>query len=150
MKKQKNKPEGESLNSENHYNIKKRKSLYDIKNSEEKDNMTMKIKGLEKDVEGEVYGIKFSVYEPSGKGYDTEKDIVDLIIKEDEVEYTGTLVPLKALQEIFNKNEITGENGEGSYFCMPQMVLIKNTKKETIKKTLGDLSRRKILHNYFT
>ena len=92
---------------------------------------------------------RFEIYWPSCEPYDPENEAVDIIVYSGKGEYSGTVVTLKFINSIFEKNEKTGECAEGSYFCIKKMVIVKRIDRETIKKTLDGLIYEEVFEHFF-
>lgn len=91
----------------------------------------------------------FEIYWPGEEKLNRKNESVDLIINKDGKEYTGSLITLPYLIELFEKNKKTGENKEGSYLCIPGTVVVKDLERKTIRKTLDDLIEKGIFDKYF-
>jgi len=91
----------------------------------------------------------FKIYFPGENELDKTNEAVDLIVKKDGKEYTGSLITLRHLNELFVKNQGTRECANGSYFPILKQIVIRNLEKETIKKTLDDLIKRNEFDYFF-
>ncbi len=91
----------------------------------------------------------FKIYFPGEEKINPNNESVDLIVNKMGKKYTGTLMTLNYLNNIFNKNKETGECANGSYFCMERLVIVNDLKKETIKKTLDGLIETGEFKDYF-
>ena len=65
-------------------------------------------------------------------------------------QYSGNVITMDFLRWLFKKNENTGECANGSYFCMPQMIVVKEIKEDLLRITIDDLIKNKEFNLYFT
>ncbi len=91
----------------------------------------------------------FHIYWPNKEELDTKNEYVDLVVNKEGREYTGSLITLSYISKLFEKNEKTGENQQGSYLCLPNTIIVKDLEKETIRKTLDDLIEKGFFNKYF-
>ena len=92
---------------------------------------------------------EFEIFWPSSQPLDPENEAVDVIVRAGNEEYTGTVITPRHIGDLFEKNRRTGECADGSYFCMPRIVIVRRIDRDTIKKTLDDLIKEGEFHTYF-
>lgn len=65
-------------------------------------------------------------------------------------DYVANFTTQKFIDDIFRKNKKTGECLSGTYFCMPDnMVIVDELTNDNIKKTIDDLIDKKEIECYF-
>ena len=50
---------------------------------------------------------------------------------------------------MFEKNKKTGECANGTYFCIPQMVLVEEISEQNVRATIDDLINNLEIESYF-
>jgi hypothetical protein len=94
---------------------------------------------------------KFRINWNSSEPFDIENDVIDVRIKtKSREEYSANFTTLKFLGYLFEKNKRTGECLSGTYFCMPNMVVVEKLTEDNIRRTIDDLIDRLCIENYFT
>lgn len=91
----------------------------------------------------------FKIFWPNKEPLNPECEMADLIVKTQAREYTGTLATPSFIMTMFEKNAKTGECAEGSFFCVPRLVIVKRLDRKTIKKTLDFLVDNSEFETYF-
>lgn len=110
---------------------------------------------LREDMEPEEYTGKFKDYSlrfefDRWDSFDPENDAIYVEIStKDGNKYHIDFITLKFIGWVFDKNKRTGECQDGTYFCMPQnMVIVRNLEKDTIRRTIDDLIENLEVHHY--
>lgn len=95
-------------------------------------------------------GYDFEIDIPDREKFDPSNEAVEvtLITKEGE-RYSVNFVTRGFVGYIFEKNKRTRECANGTYFCMPNMILVEQITGEKIKKTIDDLIKNLEIENYF-
>lgn len=94
---------------------------------------------------------QFSFDIPDKEKFDPEIASVDVKLKTmNGDEYYGSFTTLHFLEYMFDKNKRTGECANGSYFCMPRMIVVERIDEEIIKSTIDDLVYNNEFEEYFT
>jgi len=106
------------------------------------------------DVQKDHYSTKhkysFNLFWPNVEPLNRKDESVDVKVNYRGKEYTGSLSTLLFVRRMFKKNaKITGECSRGSYFCMPNMIIVKDLHPRTIINTIDDLIERKYFDGYF-
>ncbi len=85
------------------------------------------------------------------RSFNPENDLVDVaLIMPDDHKYYANFVTPSYFTYLFNKNKKTGECAGGTYFCMPDnMVVVEMITEETISKTIEDLIKNEEIEHYF-
>src|SRR3989344_783844 len=60
----------------------------------------------------------------------------------DGQEYSANFTAKGFIDPMFEKNKRTGECAKGTYFCMPNMILVEEISEENVRKTIDDLIDR--------
>lgn len=82
--------------------------------------------------------------------YNPKDDVVDVRIKtKTGEEYSADFITLKHLDYLFEKNKRTGECLDGTYFCMPGMIVIEEITDENVRRTVDDLVQNMEAPLYF-
>ena len=91
----------------------------------------------------------FEMFIPQGE-LDPESDYVDVRVTDDEGKvYSGDFVTLDFLKKMFEKNKRTGECARGSYFTIPNMIVVERLDNGVIKKTIDDLIEKGFFEIHF-
>ena len=67
----------------------------------------------------------------------------------DNQEYYADFVSKNFIDYVFKKNKRTGECANGTYFSIPNMILVEKINEENIKKTIDSLIENLEIKNYF-
>ncbi len=90
------------------------------------------------------------IHSNEASGFDPEMDVFDVrIVDESGREYSADFVPVGFLTYVFDKNRKTGECAEGSYFCMPHMIVVERVDQNIVERTVNDLNAKGDLFDYF-
>lgn len=78
-------------------------------------------------------------------------DAVDVIIcTADGQRYYSNFITPSFVYHIFDKNERTGECCSGTYFTMPNIVIVRKIDRAMIKRTIDQLAKDKEIDEYFS
>ena len=102
------------------------------------------------------YKAKYSSYRfridwTSSEPFDPENEMLDVKLQTcDGQEYMANFTTLKFLACVFEKNKRTGECASGTYFCMPDnIVILEKLTEEDVRKTIDDLIENEEVECYF-
>ncbi len=95
-------------------------------------------------------GYKFEIDIPDKEHFNSLNEAVEvtLITKQGE-KYSANFITRNFLDYIFDKNRKTKECANGTYFCMPNLIIVNEIDKEPIKITIDDLIKNQEIENYF-
>jgi hypothetical protein len=102
---------------------------------------------LEEKIERENFSYK--VIHPYLEEINYQKDFIDIEVDVKGKKFIGSMTTTKFIDERLKKYRLTNENKKGSYFCAKGMIVVKDLKDKTIKKTLLDLIEREDLQEFF-
>ena len=63
--------------------------------------------------------------------------------------YSANFTTKGYIPYIFEKNKRTGECADGTYFCMPDMIIVEKIDERNIQITIDDLIKNLEIENYF-
>ena len=103
------------------------------------------------DLEKRFEDYEFEIDIPDKKHFNPLNEAVDvtLITKQGE-KYSANFITREFLDYIFDKNKKTKECANGTYFCMPNLIIVNEIGKESIKTTIDDLIKNQEIENYFS
>jgi len=102
------------------------------------------------DYENKYKDYKFKINWTSSEPFDPMKDAVEVrLTTRDGEEYYANFVTTRFIDYLFKKNKETGECANGSYFCMPNMILVEEISKKNIKAAIDDLIEKLAIEMYF-
>ena len=92
----------------------------------------------------------FRINWTSSKPYDPLKETVEVILTtKDGQEYLANFTAKGFIEYMFEKNKRTGECANGTYFCMPHMVLLEEISEQNVRATIDDLIKNSEIGLYF-
>jgi hypothetical protein len=102
-------------------------------------------------LEGKFKDYKFRIQWDNSEPYDPDCEMIDVVLTiQDGQEYWANFTTLRFLQYMFEKNKRTGELLSGTYFCMPDnMVIIKRLTEGNIRATIDNLIKEGKIERYF-
>jgi hypothetical protein len=78
------------------------------------------------------------------------EDVAEVrLTTKDNQEYYADFVSKDFIDSIFKKNKRTGEYANGTYFCIPNMILVEKITEGNVKKTIDSLIENLKIKNYF-
>ena len=104
----------------------------------------------------EIYKNRFEGYQfrlnlPGEEPYDPENEAVDVrLLTQDGLEYESNFVARKFLDTMFEKDKRTGECAQGTYFAMPNMIIVNRVDESTVRKTIDAMIENLEIDIYFT
>jgi len=106
--------------------------------------------GCVNDYEGKYSGFAFDISNPLPNNTDPCFAVADIILKtKDGKRYISNFITRKYLDHMFEKNKTTGECAKGTFFAMPQCVIIEDLTRDSVKKTINDMIDNVEVENYF-
>jgi hypothetical protein len=84
-----------------------------------------------------------------GQPYDPTNQALYVSVEDGEERYIAPFVTPRFITQMFKKNEMTSECLNGSYFCMPGMVVIKDLHPDRIRVTIDALIENHEFEQYF-
>jgi len=103
------------------------------------------------DLEKKFKGYEFEIDIPDRENFDPSNEAVEVTLTaKDGKKYSMNFTTKDYIRWIFAKNQKTGECANGTYFCMPNMIIVKDASPETIKATLDDLIKNLEIESYLT
>lgn len=85
-------------------------------------------------------GYTFRFNWTSSEPFDPKEETVEVrLTTRDGQEYSANFTALRFIEYMFNKNKRTGECADGTYFCMPNMVLVEEISEQKVRATIDDL-----------
>ncbi len=86
----------------------------------------------------------------SSKPFDPKNETVEVILTTtDGQEYYANITASGFIDFMFDKNKKTGECANGTYFCMPSMILVKEITEQNVRMTIDDLIENLEVKTYF-
>lgn len=67
----------------------------------------------------------------------------------DGQEYSANFTAKDFISSMFEKNKRTGECAKGTYFCMPNMILVEEISERNVRATIDDLIDRLAIEMHF-
>ncbi len=103
-----------------------------------------------KDLENKFEGYRCSIDIPNKRNFNPLNEAVEVVLTTKEGEkYSTNFATRIFLDYIFCKNRRTGECANGTYFSMPNLIIIEKISEENIRKTVDDMIRNRDIENYF-
>jgi hypothetical protein len=95
-------------------------------------------------------GYTFRIDIPNKESFDPMNEVVEVIldIKTGE-RYSANFVAIGYIPYVFEKNIRTRECASGTYFCMPNMIIVRGLNERDVKATIDDLIENLELESYF-
>ncbi len=101
---------------------------------------------LTKKFEGHTWSIDI----PDKGSFNSWNEAVEVVITtREDGKYSASFVTRKFIDYMFEKNGRTGECAKGTYFSMPNMIIVDNIGEENIRQTIADMIRNRDIENYF-
>ena len=95
-------------------------------------------------------GYEFRLNWTSSEPFHPRNETVEVrLTAKDGQEYSANFTAHGFIDYMFVKNKNTGECAEGTYFCMPNMILVEEISKENVRKTIDDLINNFEIETYF-
>jgi len=91
---------------------------------------------------------RYKIVHPYIEEVQPQNDFLDIEIEVGTKKYRGSVTTTEFIGERLEEYEQTGENKGGSYFCAKGMIILKNLKDRTIRKTIEDLLERGDLQDF--
>lgn len=86
----------------------------------------------------------------STEPFDPRKETVEVRLNtRDGQEYSANFTARDFIDYIFEKNKRTGECAKGTYFCMPNMILVEEISEQNIRATIDDLINNLEIETHF-
>lgn len=92
--------------------------------------------------ESEENDVEYELVHPYSEPINPLNDFVDISVRFRGSTYSGAITTTRFIEERMRLFGLSGENGNGSYFCAKDMLVLKNLNDETIRATLEDLVNR--------
>lgn len=111
----------------------------------------LKIRRIAKEAKKADYKYKFRIDWTSSEPFDPENEMIDVVLTtQDGQEYWANFTTPKFINYMFEKNKRTGELLSGTYFCMPDnIVILERLTEDNIKATIDDLFENDGVECYF-
>lgn len=78
------------------------------------------------------------------------EDVAEVrLTTKDNQKYYADFVAKDFIKYVFDKNKKTGECANGTYFCIPNMILVEKINEENVKKTIDSLIENLEIKDYF-
>jgi bacillopeptidase F (M6 metalloprotease family) len=86
----------------------------------------------------------------SSEPFDPRKETVEVrLTTGDGQEYLANFTTRHYIDYVFKKNKRTGECAKGTYFCMPNMILVEEVSEQNVRKTIDDLINNVEVETHF-
>ncbi len=96
-------------------------------------------------------GYSFRFNWTSSEPFDPRRETVEVrLTTKDGEEYLANFTAKGFIDYIFKKNKKTGECVRGTYFCMPNMILVEEISEGNVRATIDDLIDNLEVEDYFT
>jgi len=87
----------------------------------------------------------------SSEPFDPRKDTVEVrLTTRDGQEYFANFTAKGFIDYVFKKNKRTGECAKGTYFCMPNMILVEEISEQNVRTTIDDLIKNLEIEIHFS
>ncbi len=94
------------------------------------------------------YGFRFNW--TSSEPFDPRNETVEVrLTRRDGQEYTANFTAKNFIDYMFEKNKRTGECAQGTYFCMPNMILVEEISEQKVRATIDDLIKNLEIETHF-
>jgi len=106
---------------------------------------------VDSNLEARFKDYNFRIDWTSSEPFDPESEMIDVVLTtQDGQDYWANFTTLKFLEYMFEKNKRTGELLSGTYFCMPDnMVIVERLTEDKIKATIDALIEDYEIEAYF-
>ena len=95
-------------------------------------------------------GYDFRIDIPDRENFNPLNEAVEVVLSTPAGErYSANFITKKFIDYIFDKNRKTGECANGTYFCMPNMIIIRELNERDVKTTIDDLIKNIEIESYF-
>ena len=95
-------------------------------------------------------GYNVRIHWTSSEPFDPRNETVEVrLTTKDGQEYAANFTAKGFVDYIFEKNKRTGECVNGTYFCMPNMILVEEITEQNIRATIDDLIRNLEIESHF-
>ena len=95
-------------------------------------------------------GYSFRINWTSSEPFDPKNETVEVRLNtRDGEEYHANFTAKNFIDYMFKKNKRTGECAEGTYFCIPGMIIVEEINNQNIRGTIDDLITNLEIDNYF-
>jgi hypothetical protein len=85
-------------------------------------------------------GYNFRFNWTSSEPFNPRDETVEVrLTTRDGQEYSANFTAKGFIDSMFEKNKRTGECAKGTYFCMPNMILVEEISEKNVRKTIDDL-----------
>jgi 23S rRNA A1618 N6-methylase RlmF len=99
---------------------------------------------------GKYDNYNFKINWDSDELYDPKNEALDVsLFTKDGQEYHANFTTKNFIDHMFEKNKRTGECANGTYFCMPDMIIIEEINDKNIKATIDDLIKNLAVDEFF-
>ena len=103
------------------------------------------------DLEKRFEGYEFEIDIPDKEHFDPSVEAVEVVLSiKNGKRYSMNFASKMYIPYIFDKNKRTRECANGTYFCMPNMIIVKRIDENSIKVTLDDLIKNLEIESYLT
>ncbi len=92
---------------------------------------------------------RYEIVNPYEEEINKENDFLDVEVEIAGKKYRGSVTTTEFIDGRLKYYQETGENQEGCYFCAKGMIVLRDLKEETIKRTLQDLIEREDFQDFF-
>lgn len=95
-------------------------------------------------------GYTFRLNWTSSEPFNPKNETVEVrLTTRDGQEYSANFTAKSFIDYMFEKNKRTGECAKGTYFCMPNMILVEEISEQNVKATIDDLIDMLAIEMYF-
>ncbi len=95
-------------------------------------------------------GYSFKIEVPDPKQFDPTNEVVEVrLTTKNGQEYYVDFVTTHFIDYIFEKNKRTKECAKGTYFCMPNMILVEEISESNVRATIDDLIDKLAIEKHF-
>ncbi len=95
-------------------------------------------------------GYRFRFNWTSSEPFDPRKETVEVrLTTKDGEESLANFTATGFIDYMFEKNKETGECVNGTYFCMPNMILVEEISERNVRATIDDLINNLEVEDYF-
>ncbi len=86
----------------------------------------------------------------SSEPFHPGNETVEVILTtRDGKEYSANFTAIGFIHYMFEKNKKTGECGNGTYFCMPNMILVEEISEQNVRTCIDDLIKNLEIEIHF-
>lgn len=102
------------------------------------------------DLEKKFKEYTFMIDIPDRENFNPLNEAVEVILTTRTREkYSANFITKEFIRYIFEKDKRTGENAGGTYFCMPNMIVIRELNEKNVKTTIDNLIKNLEIETYF-